>query len=307
LVLARQSIKNNNNRKQRPDLPPQNGAAPGTGRAVNVALLVSILFVLVLGIFGAIYFEDHGGQTVNRQAALPSAAPPGNSTQNVPAQAGPGQNFAATQIPPVDQVNPAAGPALLKAAQPGYWVEYAAYLGPEYAKQLAKRLDGMGIKAEVVRAPGAGGKQYYSVRSGIGGDRDAAEDAALKVSNALDIFPIVHHDGQTRFGAAAFSVPIPPAASEMLAYWVQFGAYDIESYARLYANKLHDSGLDVTIISRRRASGRMIYFVRSPPLKTPEDARALAQHSQQLVGAETLVGQTVPDGLIPNPSPTQHL
>ncbi len=93
----------------------------------------------------------------------------------------------------------------------------------------------------------------------------------------------------------------------MLTYWVQFGAYDIENYAKLYAGKLRDSGIDVTIISRRRASGRMIYFVRSQPLKTPEDAEALAQHSQQLIGADTLVGQTVPDGPIPDPSPTRHL
>lgn len=305
--MARQNSKNNNHKK-RPDLPPQNGATPGTGRAINVALLVSILFVLVLGIFGAVYFEGRGGQAVNPQAAAPAAAPPGNPAQNAaPAQPGPGKNFATAPIPPFEQVNPAAGPALLKAAQPGYWVEYAAFLGPDYANQLVKRLDRMGIKAEVARAPGAGGKQYYSVRSGIGSDRDAAENAALKVSNALDIFPIVHRDGQTQIGAAAFSVPIPPGAGAVLTYWVQFGAYDIESYARLYASKLHGSGLDVTIVSRRRASGRMIYFVRSPPLKTPEDARALVQRSQQLVGGDTLVGQTIPDGRIPDSSPTQHL
>jgi len=282
-------------------MPPQNGATPGTGRAVNVALLVSILFVLVLGIFGAVYFENHGGgQAANPQAALPPAAPPGN----------PGQNFATAPIPPLDQVNPAAGrttPAPLQAAQPGYWVEYAAYLGPDYAKLMVQRLAAMGIKSYSEPATGAGGKQYYRVRSETGGDRDAAEQAALKVSNALDIFPIVHRDGQTQAGSAVFTAPIPPRAGTELTYWVQFGAYDIENYARLYASKLHDSGLDVTVISRRRASGRMIYFVRSPPLKSPEDAHALAQHSQHLVGGDTLVGQTVPDGRVPEPSPTRHL
>ena len=45
------------------------------------------------------------------------------------AQPGPEQNFATAEIPPLDQVNPAAGPALLKAAQPGDWVEYGEDLG----------------------------------------------------------------------------------------------------------------------------------------------------------------------------------
>ncbi len=292
-------------------MPPQNGATPGTGSAVNVALLVSILFVLVLGIFGAVYFENRGGgQAANPQTASSPATPPGNSVQNVPAQTGPGQSVATANIPPLNQVNPSAGrttPAPLQAAQPGYWVEYAAYLGPDYAKLMVKRLAAMGIKSYSEPATGAGGKQYYRVRSETGGDRDAAEQAALQVSNALDIFPVVHRDGQTQAGAAVFSAPIPPASSSMLTYWVQFGAYDIDNYARLYATKLHDSGLDVTIISRRRPNGRMIYFVRSQPLKTPEEARALAQHSQQLVGGDTLVGQTVPDGPFPAPPPTQHL
>jgi hypothetical protein len=165
----------------------------------------------------------------------------------------------------------------------------------------------MGIKSYSEPATGAGGKQYYRVRSETGGDRDAAEQAALKVSEALDIFPVVHRDGQTQAGAAVFSAPIPPASGFMLTYWVQFGAYNFDSYARLYAEKLHDSGLDVTIVSRRRPNGRMIYFVRSQPLNTPEDAWALAQHSQQLVGGDTLVGQTVPDGPFPAPPPTQRL
>ncbi len=289
---------------------PQNGATPGNGRAINVALLVSILFVLVLGIFGAIHFQDHGGgQAANPQAALPLAAPLGNSVQNIPAQPDLGQSIATANIPPLGDLNPTAGPgpALLKAAQPGYWVEYAAYLGPDYAKHLVKRLAEMGIKSYYEPASGAGGKQYYRVRSEIGGDRAAAEKAALDVSAAFDISPIVHRDGQTRVGSAAFSLPIPSSSGSMLTYWVQFGAYDIENYARLYAGKLRDSGLDVTIVSRRRASGRMIYFVRSPPLKSPEDAHALAQHSQQLVGGDTLVGQTVPDGRVPEPSPTRHL
>ena len=307
--MARQN--NNKNDQQRPSLPPKNGATPGAGRAVNVALLASILFVLVLGISGAIYFADRGGQAANPQTASSPAAPPGNSAQNAPAQPSPGQNSATATIPPpLNQVNPTAGrttPAPLQAAQPGYWVEYAAYLGPDYAKLMVKRLADMGIKSYYEPAPGAGGKQYYRVRSGIGGDRDAAENAALKVSNALDIFPIVHRDGQTQAGAAVFSAPIPPASGFMLTYWVQFGAYDVDSYARLYAKKLHDSGLDVTIVSRRRPNGRMIYFVRSQPLNTPEDARALAQHSQQLVGGDTLVGQTIPDGPFPAPPPTQRL
>jgi cell division septation protein DedD len=296
--LARQ-----NNNKKRADLPPRHGTTPGTGRAINVALLVSILFVLVLGISGAIYFDQsRGGQAANPQAAVQPAAPPENSVQKVPAQPGPGQNFAAAKIPPLEQLNPTAGPALLKAAQPGYWVEYAAYLGPDYANRLVQRLADMGLKAYVVQAQGAGGKQYYRVRSETGGDRAAAEGAALKVSTALDIFPLVHHDGQSQTSAATFSAPIPPAAGSKLTYWVQFGAYDIESYAQLYANKLQGSGIDAAVISRQRPNGRVIYFVRSQPLNSPEDAQALAQHSQQLIGADTLVGQ-----IIPEPSPTQHL
>ncbi len=283
--MARQ--KNNNNKK-RAELPPRNGGNPGTGRAINVALLVSILFVLVLGISGAIYFDQsRGGQTPHPQAALPPATP------------GPA---AAAKIPPLERINPTAGPALLKATQPGYWVEYAAYLGPDYANQLVKRLDVMGIKAEIVRAQGAGGRQYFSVRSHPEGGRDAAENAALKVSEALDIFPVVHRDGQAQTSSAVFTASIPPASGSTLTYWVQFGAYDIESYAQLYARKLHDSGLDVAVISRQRPSGRVIYYVRSQPLKTPEDALALAQQSQQRNGGDTLIGQTIPD-----PSPTQHL
>ncbi len=115
------------------------------------------------------------------------------------------------EIPPLDQVNPAAGPALLKAAQPGYWVEYATILARITPTSWSNGSMAWGSRPIIVRAPGAGGKQYYSVRSEIGSDRDAAENAALKVSAALGIFPIVHRDGQTQVDAAAFSVPIPPA------------------------------------------------------------------------------------------------
>jgi hypothetical protein len=49
------------------------------------------------------------------------------------------------------------------------------------------------------------------------------------------------------------------------------------------------------VIARQRPSGRVIYLVRSRPLSTADEAQALARHSQQLVGAETLVGQTIPE------------
>ena len=301
---------NNNDTKKRAELPPRSTesplpqryryeASPGTSRAVSVSLMLSILFALVLGVFGAIYFDQiRGDQAANLPATAPDQSAQNAFSTTAPAQPGPDRNTAAANIPPLGQINPAAGranPAPLQAAQSGYWVEYAAYLGPDYANQLVQRLDTMGLKAYVVTAPGVGGKQYYRVRSETGGDRAAAETASLKVSDALDIFPIVHRDGKTQLGAAAFTVPVPSPPGSTLTYWVQFGAYDLENYAKLYASKLHDSGIDATVIARQRPSGRVIYLVRSRPLSTADEAQALARHSQQLVGAETLVGQTIPE------------
>jgi cell division protein FtsN len=304
--LVRQN-GNNNNSKKRAESPLRNAesplqryryeASPGTNRAVSLSLMLSILFALVLGIFGAIYFDQFRG---DQAANSPPAAADGSAqnTVSTPALPGPDQNIAAANIPPLSRINPTAGranPAPLQAAQSGYWVEYGAYSGPGYADQLVKRLDTMGLKAYVVMAPGVGGKQYYRVRSATGGERAAAAAASLKVSDALDIAPIVHRDGKTQMSAAAFTPPIPSLPGSTLTYWVQFGAYDIESYAMLYAGKLRDSGLDVTVIARQRPSGRVIYLVRSHPLSTSDEAQDLARRSQQLVGADTLVGQTIPE------------
>jgi len=300
----------------------------GGNRVINAALLVSILCVLVLGVTGAVYLDRLRGQGSATQATAQPVSPPVETASNAPMApapppspspanppANPGQTTASAVIPPanipaantlpVNQINPAAGPQLLKASQPGYWVEYAAYpnsdIGSGYAAKLVKRLQLMGYQAHAVKTSGSDGKQYFIVRSDIGGNRDSAENVSLQVSNALDIFPVVHRDGEAPVVQAAFTAPIPASAGATLSYWVQFGAYNIESYANSYAKKLSDSGIPATVITRQRSNGHALYLVRSPPLPTPDDAQTLAQHSQQLLGADTLVGQTIPD-----PPASQH-
>jgi cell division septation protein DedD len=328
--LARQSSKNNsNNNKKRTDSQlrtqgsPRFRESPGGNRIVNAALLVSIVCVLVLGVSGAVYLDEFRGQrSAAAQAAAQPAAPPVQSASNAapaaPAQLPPappasgnppansGQTTASASIPPLNQINPAAGPQLPKAAQPGYWVEYAAYsntdTGADYAARLVKRLQPMGYKAYAVTISRADGKQYLIVRSETGGNRDSLENVSLQVSNALDIFPVVHGNGEAPVSQAAYTAPLPASAGSGLSYWVQFGAYDIDSYANSYAKKLSDSGIPAAVITRQRANGHVLYLVRSPPLPTPDEAQNLARQGQQLLGADTLVGQTIPNGPIPNGS-----
>jgi SPOR domain len=132
-----------------------------------------------------------------------------------------------------------ARPTPLRTAQPGYWLEYGAYRGPDYANRLVKRLTGMGIEAYAVMAPGAGGRLYYRVRSEAGGDRDGAESASLRVSAALAIAPILHRDGPTRLSAAA-TPSLQTDASKLrheIKISVYYTDYKVTSYSRNRGNR----------------------------------------------------------------------
>ena len=111
------------------------------------------------------------------------------------ARSGDRPGIAASGSPGQNAMPASAQPAPSHGAAAGYWVEYAAYLSPDYANHLVERLDSMGIETRVVSAQGAGGRQYYRVRSPSGVSRDAAGNAAVKVGEALHIVPLVHRDG----------------------------------------------------------------------------------------------------------------
>lgn len=149
----------------RVDTPSE--TAPRSGGIVGAILLMAVLFVLVLGVYGAVSIDTFGPARMQHTTA------PAPSTATTPSVATEPPSLPPTVAIP-DQVNPTAG-RTFEAAKPAYWVEYGAYRGSFYAQKLVERLGTVGIKAEIKQVRGAGGELYYSVRSAAAGDRAAPQ------------------------------------------------------------------------------------------------------------------------------------
>jgi cell division protein FtsN len=317
-----------------PAPPPLHGGLNGdSGQrhgTVGAALLLGVLFVVVLGVFGAIYFDEFPGISYgtghHAETAAP-AVPLVQSTPIAPAVSAPANpNFAAAPVPPavppappmtppqpgpppqvqaapviappqaaqsLATITPAAGretpPGL--AARPGYWVEYGAYRGSAYAERLKKSLSDQGISAKVTRATGDDGV-YYRVRSAATADRDVAAAAAARAQSALNIAPLLHREGEA--AEAAYTPAPSPSTAAPLKYWVQFGAYDSEYYAKKLVETLRRDGIASELVKRLGPERRPIYFVRSPLLPDRDQARQLAERGETALGSATLLGQTLP-------------
>ena len=258
------------------------------GGILGGVLLLSVLFVLVLGVYGAVYLDEFRPPS-NQVAAIPAPPPPPVPPAQPIQPPAPSQATVPLPPPGFGDVNPAAGTGLGYAAKPGYWVEFGAYLGPLHAERLVQKLDGIGIKSVITKAQGAGGVTYYRVRSAANGAREPAAADSRRAADAIGIEPLLHSGGS----ATAPVVFVPRAApNPEMRYWVQFGAYDLEGYAKLLVAKLRESGFDATLIERRRADGRPLYLVRAVSLRSRVEAEKIAADGQGFLGTPTLVGQT---------------
>lgn len=306
--------------------------------AVGAALLLGVLFIVVLGVFGAIYFDDFPGISYgpgpHAETTAPTAPlaqttpipPPAIESPQAPAA---NPNFAAAPVPPamppappmhaplppspspqvevtpaiaapqaaqtLAPINPAAGretpPGL--AARPGYWVEYGAFRGVPAAERMKKLLSDQQITAQVTRTTGDDGV-YYRVRSAGNADRDRAAAALAKAQTALNIDPLLHREGEAKAEAVYTPPPSPQEAAAPVKYWVQFGAYNIESYAKKLVVTLQHDGIAAELVTRPGAARRPFYFVRSPLLNDRNAAQRLAERGQTLLVSDTLLGQTLP-------------
>lgn len=299
---------------------PSSQSTSRFGGPVGAALLVAVLFAIALGVYGAVYmdaFRPTSMQSTPQVAsapvpatpapAVPTAVPPEVSVMprapvavvNPPTvlaapvpQAGP----RIVTIPPADltQINPAASrstPAPIEAAKPPYWVEYGAYDGPRYARQLVGRLAAAGISAEIKQVHGLGGRRYYSVRSTATADRANAEGNIRLAAARIGIAPLLHRGGGAALAQPIAMKPLPdqPSASRTK-YWVQFGAYNGTGYAIALRDRLSRAGVNVFIV-KRTLPGQAHYLVRSPSSLGRDEARSLAARGQSLLGIKPLVGQ----------------
>lgn len=250
---------------------------PRSGGIVGAALLMAVLFALVLGVYGAVSIDAF------RPARMQPTVPTVPSTATISPTPAP-----AVVMPP-NQVNPAARQTL-EAAKPAYWVEYGAYRGSFYAHKLVERLGVIGLKAEIVRVPGAGSALYYSVRSNTAGDRSNA-DANAKLAAQLGIAPLLHRGNNPVVKRPVVAKIGPPAAAAPAAhYWVQFGAYNTPRYATALRDQLHRSGIDATILERHQP-GYARYLVRTRSSLGRDEAHSLAAHGQSILGIPPLVGR----------------
>lgn len=288
------------------------------GGILGPVLLLSILVVLMTGVVGAVYFDEfhwqsgtHAAQNApapDNFAAEHATTTPSKSAGNAtiaPPPIGAAPNFAV--IPPAatpetakvlnDGIQPAAGRGAppVQALRPAYWVEYGAYRGPSYAEALKRGLIGMGVKAEVTRAAGKGGFEYYRVRSRGEQQRDAATAEARQVAAKFGIAPLIHRGAGPPTAEVRYTSPESShKANEDRRYWVQFAAYDLEGYAKRLIPRLRQVGIDAFVIDGRRPDGRPLFLVRSQPLKRLDEARHIAAQGEAKLGSKVLIVHTPP-------------
>lgn len=273
------------------------------GGAVGAVLLVAVLFVLALGVYGAVYMNalrPASTQPVVPTVAMAPTPPaaPATPAATVPppvatkAPAVP-PSVAISSAPALARINPAASrgaPVPLEAAKPSYWVEYGAYDHPFYATKLVARLSAVGIRAKIKQVQAIGGRRYYSVRATEMTDRSGA-DRNLKLAAAqIGIAPLIHRGGAPSAKPVATRLPAVAGTSRVVGYWVQFGAYDRSSYAVALRDRLNRAGITVKIVERH-VPGQARYLVRATTLPHRDAAHSLAARGGLLLGIVPLVGQ----------------
>jgi cell division protein FtsN len=298
-------------------LDEQKSTSTRSRKAWGATLLLMCLLALVLGVFGAVYFERHepgspqvasnqptttGPVTPAPVAQPPAATPPPENkpaTQAVPPPESAPPQTAQNPAPPtaapnttaqqLDHISPSAAPANVGSAAPRYWVEFGAYEGSFYADRLKQTLNQLGIAATVTAAPGAHGQRYLRVRGADQSDRTAAQAELAKAKTALGIAPLLHRvaavsPGATRAAAAA------PSGN----HWVQFGAFRSRGTADKMLASLHKSDIQASVIKIKIGSGSSLYLVRVSGLADRAAAAHIAQQgTAALHSKDVLIGESL--------------
>lgn len=303
------------------------------------------LLALVLGVFGAVYFERHqpaAPQVATNQPSPPPAAGPvapapvakappaatpapenSSAAQAVPPpesgakSATPAAPQTATAPPPslspspatvhsLAQIEPTAAPANVAAAAPRYWVEFGAYEDAFYAARLKQSLSSLGIKATVTTAPGARGRRYLRVRSSDDNDHAAALAQLVKAQAALHIAPLLH-----RVAAVSPMATRAASAAPRGRHWVQFGAFRSRSGAEKILANLRKNGIQASVIERKYGSVKSLYLVRAAGLADRAQATGIAQQgAAALHSNDVLIGvsarvHTAPGKALPQAPPSR--
>lgn len=298
-------------------------------RAWGAGLLLLCLFALVLGVFGAAYFQRHAPaapQVARNQppplpaprpiapapaaAAPPVASPaPENSLaaqavpphESAPVAAAPAAPRTAIAPPPLSspsaataqnlaRIEPTAAPADVAAAAPRYWVEFGAYEAAFFANRLKQSLGTLGIAAKVTPAPGAHGRRYLRVRSSDDSDRAAAVAQLGKAEAALHIVPLLH-----RVAAVSPRATRTAGAAPRGNHWVQFGAFHSHAGADTTLANLHKNDIQATVIKINSISDGPLYLVRVAGLADRAQATQIAQQgAAALHSHDVLIGESVP-------------
>jgi cell division protein FtsN len=291
-------------------------------------LLLIGLLALLLGVFGAVYFQRaQDPQVANNApaqprvqpsaAAAPEAPPPhaAASSENRPQEqaAMPPESNSAAPAPPEPQtaqappppapapsetlpqtqannppalldneaqrraeISPSAAPADVAAAAPRYWVEFGAYEVTLYADRLKQSLDQLGIGATVDDTLGKHGRHYLRVRSSGDSDHSTAATQLATAESALHIAPVLHR--VAAISQAPMRVPEAKAKpSPNGDYWVQFGAFHEHQNAEQTLSDLHKSGIQASVIERKRSGDGPLYLIRVSSLANRAQAVQIAQ------------------------------
>jgi cell division protein FtsN len=299
-----------------------------SGKAWSAALLLLCLLALVLGVFGAVYFEQTQPGTpqvasnpppatspaAGPVAPAPVAQPPAvtspaentPSPQAVPSPESPAQAAQAASpapaSPPAEappspsssaaqrlaQISPSAAPANIAAAAPRYWVEFGAYEGSFYAERLKQSLDKLGIAATVAEAPGAHGRKYLRVRGADQSDRTAALAQLGKAHDALHIAPLLHRVAAVSAGATRPAATAPARGT----HWVQFGAFRSPKGAERTLASLRKNGIQASVLKVKFQKHSSLYLVRVADLPDRAAAAQIAQRgSAALHSNDVLIGE----------------
>ena len=204
-------------------LDKQKSPATRSRRAWSAGLLLMALLALVLGVFGAIYFEGAGGGSPPQVAnnAPPSAAPESQSEPQVappPVAAAPSENKPQNQAaaPPEPGAPAAPAPALQPAQAP-----------PD-------------LPAPAAPAPTETLSQYQSATPQPSPDSEAQRLAQISPSAA----------------------PANVAAAAPR-YWVEFGAYNGSFYADRLKQSLGKLGIEAVVTNAPGKHGRRYMRVRT--------------------------------------------